>query len=56
MRRRYKTKTVCKKCRAKVILTDFSCEGKAETDAFIKKHKGWICCECSNLGTLRVEV
>lgn len=54
MRRRYKTKTVCKKCRAKVILTDFSREGRAETDRIIKRI-GWVCWECSNTAALRVK-
>ena len=56
MHRRYKTETTCKLCKAKIILTDFSREGKAETDAFIIKHKGWTCCECSSLGLLRLKV
>ena len=55
MRRRYKTKTTCKKCHAKVILTDFSREGKAETDAIVKRRKGWVCCECDSRMVLRIK-
>ena len=46
MIRRYKTKTVCKVCSEKVILTDFSRKGKAETAAIIKQRGGWVCYEC----------